>query len=148
MISASRGGISGLSRIGAAGARFRIASKTTPEVSPRSRAAMGSKDRRALLNPEFTNATADPVFDGTLRDVVITELERSPSVEVVEDDRVSELLKSLGQPADTRFTPDLAQKVCERGGGKLVAEGAIKPQGGTYGIELTTRDCASGRVLS
>ncbi len=114
----------------------------------RSRAAMGSKDRRALLVPEFTNATADPVFDGTLRDVVITELERSPGVEVVEDDRVSELLKSLGQPADTRFTPDLAQKVCERGGGKLLAEGAIKPQGGAYAIELTTRDCASGRVLS
>ena len=35
MMRSSSGGISGFSRTGAAGARFRMASKITPEVSPR-----------------------------------------------------------------------------------------------------------------
>jgi tetratricopeptide (TPR) repeat protein len=46
------------------------------------------------------------------------------------------------------LTPDLARQVCARGKGKLLAEGAIKPQGGAYTIELTALDCSSGRVVS
>jgi len=101
-----------------------------------------------LFVAEFDNATAEPVFDGVLREVTTTELDRSPVVEVVDDDRASELLKSIGQAPDARLTADLAQRICARGQGKLLAEGAIKPQGSAYSIELTAVDCASGRVLS
>jgi tetratricopeptide (TPR) repeat protein/predicted Ser/Thr protein kinase len=110
--------------------------------------AIGSNVREPLFVAEFTNVVNDPVFDDVLREVVVRELDRSPAVEVVDDDRISELLKSMGHAPEARLTPDLAQQVCERGKGKLLAEGAIKPQGGAYAIELTARDCASGQVLS
>jgi predicted Ser/Thr protein kinase len=110
--------------------------------------AIGSNVREPLFVAEFTNVANDPVFDDVLREVVVRELGRSPAVEVVDDDRISELLKSMGHAAEARLTPDLAQQVCERGKGKLLAEGAIKPQGGGYAIELTARDCAGGRILS
>jgi len=114
----------------------------------RSDRAIPLNGREPMFVAEFTNATGDPVFDDTLRSVVMTELERSPAVQVVDDGRVSELLKSMGQPPNARLTPDLAQQVCERGKGKLLAEGAINPQGGAYAIELTALDCTSGRILS
>jgi len=114
----------------------------------RSHRATPSNGRDPLFVAEFTNATGDTVFDDALQEVMKTELNRSPVVEVVDDDRVSELLKSMGQAANARLTPGLAQQVCERGKGKLLAEGAIKPQGGAFAIELTALDCASGRVLS
>jgi eukaryotic-like serine/threonine-protein kinase len=110
--------------------------------------AMPSSGRESLFVAEFTNATNDPVFDDVLQEVVKTELGRSSIVEVVDDSRVSALLKSMGQGDDARLTPDLAEQFCKRGEGKLLAEGAIKPQGGAYAIELTTLDCPSGRVLS
>jgi serine/threonine protein kinase/tetratricopeptide (TPR) repeat protein len=107
-----------------------------------------SKVREPLFAAEFTNATNDPVFDDTLREVAKTELDRSPAVEVVEDDQVSEVLKSMGQAPSARLTPDVAQQVCKRDRGKLLAEGAIKPQGSAYVIELTLLDCATGRILT
>ncbi len=114
----------------------------------RSHLAIPSNGRELLFVAEFTNATTDPVFDDVLQEVVKTELGRSPVVEVVDNGRVSELLRSMGQGGNARLTPDLAKRVCERGKGKLLAEGAIKPQGGAYAIELTALDCSSGRVLS
>jgi serine/threonine protein kinase/tetratricopeptide (TPR) repeat protein len=114
----------------------------------RSHRARLSNGRDPLFVSEFTNATGNTVFDDVLRKVVMTELARSPAVEVVDDSRVSQILKSMGQAPDAHLTPDLTQQVCERGYGKVFAEGAIKPQGGAYQIELTALDCASGRVLS
>ena len=114
----------------------------------RSHRAVPSNGREPLYVTEFTNATTDPVFDDVLREVVKTELGRSPVVEVVDDSRVSELLKSVGKTTDARLNPDVAQQVCEQGKGKLLAEGAIKPEGGAYTIELTALDCSSGRVVS
>ena len=114
----------------------------------RSRHVLPSHGREPLFVAEFTNATGDSVFDGVLREVAKAELDRSPAVEVVSDDRMAELLRSIGQATDTRLTPELTQQACERGQGKLLAEGAIKPQGSAYAIELITLDCASGRLVS
>ena len=114
----------------------------------RLRPVLPSSGRAPLFVAEFTNATNDPVFDDVLREVTKTELDRSPTIAVVDDYRVSELLRSMGQAADARLTPEFAQQVCERGKGKLLAEGAIKPQGVGYVIELKALDCATGRVLS
>ncbi len=82
-----------------------------------------------------------------LRQVAMTELNRSPAFEVVNDDRMLELLRSTGHASDARLTPVLAHQLCRQGKGKLLAEGAINPQGSSYAIDLTALDCASGRVV-
>jgi eukaryotic-like serine/threonine-protein kinase len=114
----------------------------------RSRPAIVTNGREPLYLAEFANSTGDTAFDDTLRYVAEAEMDRSPAFSVVDHDRVSEILKSMGQSPDAHLTPDLAQRVCERGKGKLVVEGAINPQGSAYAIELTALDCASGRVVS
>jgi len=114
----------------------------------RSHAVLPPKGRAPLYVAEFTNATGDTVFDDVLQDVVKTELNRSPIVEVVGNDRLVELLRTIGKSVDTRLTPELTQQLCERGQGKLLAEGEIKPHGAGYVIDLSVLDCASRRTLS
>ena len=114
----------------------------------RSRPPIPANGRQPLFFVELANSTGDSVFDDTMRYIAAAEMDRSPAFVVVDDNRVSEILKSMGQSPDVPLTPDLAQQVCERGKGKLLAEGAINPQGSGYSIELTALDCASGRVLS
>ncbi len=104
--------------------------------------------REPLFVAEFTNVTGDAVFDDVLRKVVTQELDRSPAVRAVGDEETAELLRSMGQPADARLTPELTQKLCERGRGKLVAEGTIRPKGSGYVIDLSTLDCTTGSTIS
>jgi len=113
----------------------------------RSRPKLLSNAREQLFVAEFTNATGDTVFDDVLRQVTMTELNRSPAFEVVNDDRISDLLRSMGHASDARLTPELTHQLCQKAKGKLLGEGAINPQGSSYVIELTILDCANGRVF-
>ena len=65
---------------------------------------LSSNTRKALLVPDFKNATDDSVFDGVLRDVVVTELNRSAVLAVVNQDRVSRLPRYRG--ASVRYEVD------------------------------------------
>jgi serine/threonine protein kinase/tetratricopeptide (TPR) repeat protein len=114
----------------------------------RSRPILPSNVREPLFVAEFTNATGDAVFDDVLRDVAVQELDRSPTVQSVGDKETAELLHSIGQPADARLTPELTQKLCELGQGKLLAEGTIRPKGDGYVIDFSVVDCATGRAFS
>jgi eukaryotic-like serine/threonine-protein kinase len=105
----------------------------------RSRAATPSSARRPLIVAQFANSTGNPVFDDVLRYVVMDELDRSPVAGLPGDEY-------LGQ--ETRWTVDTARRVCSQDSRHLLTEGAIKPHGNGYAIELTTLDCASRRVLA
>ncbi len=131
-----------------AGVLVVVAAVSVGAYKYRSHAVLPPNGRAPLYVAEFTNATDDTVFDDVLQEVVMTELNRSPIVEVVDGGRVLELLRTMGKSLDARLTPELTQQVCERGHGKLLAEGAIKPQGAGYVIDLSVLDCASRRTLS
>jgi eukaryotic-like serine/threonine-protein kinase len=107
-----------------------------------------SRMRDLLFVTDFTNVAENPIFDGVLREVAKNELSRSPTVEVAGDDKISEILRSKGQPHTQSLTPELARTLCNRDQRDLVAEGVIKPQGSGYVIELTAMDCATGEVIS
>ena len=72
---------------------------------------------------DFTNSTGDPVFDGTLRQGMEVQLEQSPYLSLVSDERIQQTLHLMGQPSDARLTPQLAREVCERTAAKAVLEG-------------------------
>jgi Flp pilus assembly protein TadD len=103
-----------------------------------------------LYAAEFTNSTGDAVFDDVLRDIVAKELDRSPSVQVAAPsaDDLVELLQNAGKNSDDRFTPELAQQLCERNKGSFFTEGEINPQGDGYLLDLSVRKCGSGRVVA
>jgi hypothetical protein len=58
---------------------------------------------------DFTNTTGDPVFDETLRQGLSVQLRQSPFLSLITDDRVRRTLLLMGQPADARLTPEVAQ---------------------------------------
>ena len=71
-------------------------------------------DKDTLVLADFDNSTGDPVFDGTLRQGLAVQLEQSPFLNLVTEERIQQVLKLMGQPADTRLTPAIAREICER----------------------------------
>jgi Flp pilus assembly protein TadD/tRNA A-37 threonylcarbamoyl transferase component Bud32 len=116
----------------------------------RSRAVLPANGRAPLYVAEFTNDTGDAVFDEVLRAIVAWELNRSPAVHVVDSypGELGESLRSAGKSPDERFTPELARELCERNKARLFTDGEIKPQGNGYVLELSVRECSSGRIVA
>jgi eukaryotic-like serine/threonine-protein kinase len=116
----------------------------------RSQSALPANGRAPLYVPEFTNSTGDTVFDDVLRDIVATELNRSPAVHVLDSDTDSliNLLQSAGKNPDEHFSIELARQLCERDKGRFFTDGEIKPQGDGYTLDLSVRECNTGRTVA
>jgi len=104
-------------------------------------------DRDTLVLADFTNTTGDPVFDGTLRRGLAVELEQSPFLSLVSDQRIQGTLGRMSQPADARLTPELARDICVRTGSAAVLEGSIAALGSQYVLGLRAKNCRTGEVL-
>ncbi len=78
---------------------------------------------------EFTNTTGDPVFDETLRQGLAVQLQQSPFLSLVSDDRIGKTLALMQQPPDARLTPEIAQGVCVRTASAAVLDGSIAQPG-------------------
>jgi eukaryotic-like serine/threonine-protein kinase len=104
-------------------------------------------DKDTIVLADFTNTTGDPVFDGTLRQGLAVQLEQSPFLSLVSEERVQRALRLMGQPADARLTPELAKGVCERTAGSAVLDGSIASLGSQYVLGLRAKQCRTGDVL-
>ncbi len=96
---------------------------------------------------DFTNTTGDAVFDEALRQGLIVQLQQSPFLHVLPDQRVRRVLTMMGLPPDARLTPAVALEVCERSSSAAVIEGSIASLGNQYVLGLRATDCRSGEVL-
>lgn len=110
------------------------------------RAAALSETGTVVL-ADFTNSTSDPVFYGTLRQGLAVQLEQSPYLRLISDERVQQALRLMLKPADTRLTPDIAEQICIRSGSALVLEGSIASLGRQYVLGLKAVNCRSGEIL-
>jgi len=104
-------------------------------------------NKDTIVLADFTNSTGDPVFDGTLRQGMVVQLEQSPFLSLMSDERVQQILGLMGKAADTRLTPDIALEVCERIGSAVVLDGSIVSLGTQYVLGLRARSCGTGGVL-
>lgn len=104
-------------------------------------------DRDTIVLADFANKTGDPVFDGTLRQGLAVQLEQSPFLSQLSDDRIQKTLPLMNKPADTPLTPEIGREICERTGSAAVLDGSITSLGNQYVLGLRARACASGEVL-
>ena len=104
-------------------------------------------DKDTIVLADFTNTTGDAVFDDTLRQGLAVQLEQSPFLSLVSDQRIQNTLRLMNRPADARLTPELARGVCERTGGAAVLEGFIAPLGSQYVAGLRAVNCGTGDAL-
>ncbi len=70
-----------------------------------SRKAHALTDKDTIVLADFTNTTGDTVFDGALRQGLSVQLEQSPFLSLVSDQRIQQTLRLMGQPADAKLTP-------------------------------------------
>jgi len=59
-------------------------------------------DKDTIVLADFINTTGDPVFDGTLRQGLAIQLEQSPFLSLVSDERIQRTLRLMSQPANSR----------------------------------------------
>ena len=105
-------------------------------------------DTATLVLADFVNTTGDPVFDDTLRQGLAVQLQQSPFLSLVSDQRIRQTLRLMGHAADAPLTGAVAREACERLGGGAMLEGSIASLGTQYVLGLRAEHCGSGDVLA
>jgi eukaryotic-like serine/threonine-protein kinase len=111
----------------------------------RHRPVLSAKDTVVLA--DFANSTGDHVFDDTLRQGLAVQLEQSPYLSLVSDNRIRHTLALMGEPEDASLTPKTARQVCERLGGTAAIEGSIARIGTGYVLGLHAANCSTGETV-
>ncbi len=101
-----------------------------------------------IVLADFTNTTGDAVFDDTLKQALAIQLEQSPFLRIVSEERVQQTLRLMSQPADTHLTPKIAREICLRTQSAAVLEGSIASLDNEYIVGLKAVNCATGDVLT
>ncbi len=105
-------------------------------------------EKDSIVLAEFTNTTGDPVFDGTLRQGLASQLAQSPFLNILSDEQIQQTLRYMSQPPTARLTNDLARQVCQRTQSAAVLDGSIAQIGSTYNLVLNAVNCATGEMLA
>jgi eukaryotic-like serine/threonine-protein kinase len=105
-------------------------------------------DRDTVVLADFTNTTGDAVFDGTLRQGLAVQLEQSPFLSLVSEQRIQKTLRLMSQPGDAALTTEVAREICQRAGSAAVLQGSIAQIGTQYTIILKAANCANGETLA
>jgi len=104
-------------------------------------------EKDSILVTDFVNSTGETVFDGTLRKAVIVDLEQSPFLNVVPDQKLHETLQLMGRKPDDRITTEIGRDICERDGITAMLTGSINSIGNDFVISLDAINAASGDSL-
>ena len=105
------------------------------------RALMNDHDR--VVAGVFTNSTSNPDLDETLSFALQSELQESPYLSLIPDQRFRALVKN---PASASLQDELG--ACKVLDGQLLLKGRIFALAQGYQVILTAWRCASGRLLT
>jgi len=108
--------------------------------------ALTEKDTIVLA--DFTNATGDAVFDGALRQGLSVQLEQSPFLSIISDQRIQQTLKMMDQKPDAKLTPEIARELCQRTASAAFLEGSIAEIGTQFLLTLKAVNCRNGETLA
>jgi len=114
----------------------------------RSRRAPALTEKDSILIANFANTTGDAVFDGSLKTALAADLQQSPFLNVVSEQKIKQALKLMGRPTDERLSSDVAREICQRAGIKAMLTGSIAAFGSQYLITVNAVDASSGDTLT
>ena len=101
-----------------------------------------------VLVADFVNSTGDRVFDDALRGAVSVQLQQTPFLTLLPDQRIQRTLRLMQQPPETPVTAEVAREVCQRAGARATVEGSIAQLGSNYVIGLAVHNCQTGESLA
>jgi eukaryotic-like serine/threonine-protein kinase len=105
-------------------------------------------EKDTIVLADFDNKTGDPVFDGTLRQGLSAQLEQSPFLNLLSDQRTRQTLALMAQPKNSPLTPETAREVCQRTASTAVLDGSIAQIGTRYLLTLKAMNCSTGESLA
>src|SRR3984893_11258838 len=108
--------------------------------------ALTGKD--TIVIADFTNTTGDPVFDGTLRQGLTVQLEQSPFLSLISEQRLQQTLRLMGQSPDAKLVPEIGRDLCQRTGSKAMLTGSIAQIGTQYSLIVNAVNCSNGETLA
>ena len=111
------------------------------------RGAAKLTDKDTVVLADFANSTGENVFDGALRQGLSSQLEQSPFLNLLSDEKIAETMRLMAQPKDARLTHEVAKEVCERTASAATIEGSISALGKQYILGLKALNCQTGDVL-
>jgi eukaryotic-like serine/threonine-protein kinase len=104
-------------------------------------------ERDTLILADFTNNTGEPVFDDTLAQGLRVQLEQSPFLNVLSEQRVDEQLKLMMRAPGEHLSPERARDLCQRASSTAVVKGSISRVGTNYALGLNAFNCHTGEEL-
>jgi DNA-binding winged helix-turn-helix (wHTH) protein/tetratricopeptide (TPR) repeat protein len=113
-----------------------------------SRKAHALTDKDTIVLADFTNTTGDAVFDGTLRQGLAVQLEQSPFLSLISDERIRQTLRLMDQPAGAKLTAEIGREICQRTTSAAVLSGSIVNLGNQYVLGLEAVNCRTGDTLA
>src|SRR5438132_991589 len=106
---------------------------------------LSAKDLIVLA--DFENKTGDAVFDDTLKQALAIQLEQSPFLNILSDQKINQTLKLMKRQPGDRITQEIAREICQRTSSKAFLAGSIASLGGHYLIALKAMNCRTGDSL-
>jgi DNA-binding winged helix-turn-helix (wHTH) protein len=104
--------------------------------------------KNTVVLADFANRTGDRVFDGTLPQGLLAQLQQSPFLNLLPDQSVAQTLALMTKPKAAQLTPEVAREVCQRTGSSAVLDGSIAQIGARYLLTLNATNCSTAGALS
>ncbi|MGB2639961.1 MAG: protein kinase [Candidatus Acidiferrum sp.] len=101
-----------------------------------------------IVLADFANKTGDPIFDDTLRQGLAAQLQQSPFLSLVSEQKIQQTLRLMGLPPDSKLSPTIAGDLCQRAGSKAYLSGSISNLGSQYVIGVNAVNCQTGDYLA
>jgi tetratricopeptide (TPR) repeat protein len=114
----------------------------------RSSRAHAITEKDFLLVADFVNTTGDTVFDGTLRKALSVDLQQSPYLNVVSDEKVYQTLSLMGKAPDERITAVIGREIAQRNGVRALLVGSIASLGSQYVVTLDAMNATNSDTLA
>ena len=105
-------------------------------------------EKDTIVLADLTNTTGEKVFDRTLKQALSIQLEQSPYLKLLSDQKVRSTLKLMDRPRDAQMNNDTARELCQRSNAKAMLTGSIDSVGSHYLIGLRAIDCQTGDTLA
>jgi serine/threonine protein kinase/tetratricopeptide (TPR) repeat protein len=112
------------------------------------RASAKLTEKDTIVIADFTNTTGDSVFDDTLKQALAVQLEQSPFLSIVSEERIQQTLRMMNQRAEARLNGRVAYELCQRTQSAAVIEGTIAGLGKEFVVGLKAVSCRTGDSLT
>ena len=114
-----------------------------------SEATLPFHERDVVLVTNLDNRTGELLFNGTIESALERELSNSRFVNVLSHERITDILKLMKKPPDSKIDATVGREICLRDRGvRAMLAGRVEKLGKTYVMSVSLVDPATDRTVA